>query len=123
IHPPDKKTVGARLALAARAIAYGEPVEYSGPMPRQVIAESGGLRVSFDHAEGLNTHGGIVRGFEVAGPDRVFAPAEGRIEGSTVVLQSDGLKSPAYVRYGWKDNPDCNLFNSAGLPASPFRWE
>jgi sialate O-acetylesterase len=123
IHPPDKKTIGSRLSLAARAIAYREQVEYSGPLPRQVTNEPGGLRIWLDHAGGLAARGGVVRGFEVAGADRKYAAAEGRIEGSTILVRSESVAAPMYVRYGWKDNPDCNLFNAAGLPASPFRWE
>jgi sialate O-acetylesterase len=121
IHPPDKKTVGARLALAARALAYGEPVEYSGPSLRQVTAGDSSLRVWLDHAEGLVARGGAVRGFEVAGEDRVFRAAEARLEGASVVVRSPGVERPVWVRYGWRDNPDCNLYNAAGLPASPFR--
>jgi sialate O-acetylesterase len=122
IHPPDKKTVGQRLALAARALAYGEAIEYSGPALRQVTAEEGALRVRFDHAEGLTARGGTAHGFEVAGEDRVFHAAEARVEGATVVVRSAEVARPVAVRYGWKDNPDCNLYNAAGLPASPFRW-
>jgi sialate O-acetylesterase len=123
IHPPDKKSVGARLSLAARAVAYGENVESSGPMPRQVTAEPGALRVWFDHARGLAARGGEAREFEIAGADRKFVPAEARVEGGTVVVRSAAVAWPEYVRYGWKDNPRCNLFNGEGLPASPFRWE
>jgi len=122
IHPPDKKTVGLRLSLAARALAYGEAIEYSGPLPRQVTTERGALRVWFDHASGLTARGGVVHGFEIAGRQKKFVAAEARIEGGTVVVRSEAIERPAYLRYGWKDNPDCNLFNSAGLPASPFQW-
>jgi sialate O-acetylesterase len=123
IHPPDKQTVGTRLSLAARALAYGETIEYSGPLPRQVTVEGESARIWFDHAEGLAARGGVVHGFEVAGADGRFAPAEARVEGSAVVAWSTGVGRPVWVRYGWKDNPDCSLFNGAGLPASPFRWE
>jgi sialate O-acetylesterase len=118
IHPPDKKTVAARLSLAARAIAYGEDVEYSGPLPRQVTTEGDALRVWFDHAAGITAKGG---GFEIAGADRKYAPAQARVDGGTVVVRSDQVTAPVYVRYAWKDNPECTLFNAAGLPASPFR--
>lgn len=123
IHPLDKKTVGERLSLAARALAYGADVEYSGPTPRQVTAEPGALRVWFEHAAGLAARGGELQGFEIAGADNKFVPALARIEGDTVVVRSDGVEWPARLRYGWDDNPHCNLFNGAGLPASPFRWE
>jgi sialate O-acetylesterase len=123
IHPPDKKTVGLRLSLAARALAYGADVEYSGPTPRQVTSEPGALRIWFEHAAGLAARGGQAMGFEIAGADRKFVPARARIEGQTVLLQSDAVERPVYVRYGWDDNPPCNLYNSASLPASPFRWD
>jgi sialate O-acetylesterase len=121
IHPSDKKTVGVRLSLAARALAYGANVEYSGPAVRQVTSEPGALRVWFEHAAGLAAHGGEVHGFEIAGDDNKFVPALARIEGATVVVRSDAVEQPAHVRYGWDDDPHCNLYNSAGLPASPFR--
>ncbi len=124
IHPVNKQDVGLRLALAARAIAYGEKLEYSGPLYRQATQESGGLRVWFDHAQsGLKAKAGELKGFEIAGLDRKFSPAQARIDGATVVVSSPAVTSPAYVRYGWSSNPDCNLYNSEDLPASPFRSE
>jgi sialate O-acetylesterase len=123
IHPPDKQTVGLRLSLAARALAYGEPVEYSGPLPRQFTPGDGALRIWFDHASGLAARGSVVKGFELAGADGKFQPAEARIEGDSVVVRSPAVERPEWVRYGWKDNPDCNLYNGAGLPASPFQWK
>ncbi len=123
IHPPDKKTVGMRLSLAARALAYGEPVEYSGPLPRQATLERDAAVIWFDHARGLKARDGDVHGFELAGEDRKFVAAKAAIEGGTVVVRSSEIGQPAWVRYGWKDNPDCNLFNSSGLPASPFRLQ
>jgi len=124
VHPADKQTVGARLALAARALAYGESVEYSGPLFRQATLEGSALRVWFDHAAGgLMAKGGAVKGFDIAGEDCRFAAAEARIEGKTVVVTSGGVAEPKYVRYGWANAPVVNLFNSEGLPASPFTSE
>ena len=124
VHPPDKQTVGARLALAARALAYGENVEYSGPLFRQTSLEEGGVRVWFDHvAGGLVAKGGAVEGFEIAGDDHRFAEATARIEGPSVLVSSSQVAMPKYVRYGWQNAPTVNLFNSAGLPASPFTSE
>jgi sialate O-acetylesterase len=123
IHPPDKRTVGQRLSLAARALAYGESIEYSGPLLRQVTSEPGALRAWFDHAASLTVRGAAVESFEIAGADRNFVPAQARIEGSTVIVHADGVQSPVFLRYGYKDNPTCNLYNAAGLPASPFSWE
>ena len=79
------------------------------------------MRLWFDHAKGLTAKGGDLRGFEIAGRDRKWQPAAARIDGDTVVVASPEIESPAYVRYGWSDNPDVNLYNAAGLPASPFR--
>lgn len=122
IHPKDKQDVGLRLALAARAIAYGEKIEYSGPLFRQATPEGDTIRVWFDHTGGgLKVKGAELKGFEIAGADRKFVPAAARIENDTVVVSGDGVAAPVYVRYGWSDNPDCNLYNSIDLPASPFR--
>ncbi|HEY9142298.1 MAG TPA: sialate O-acetylesterase [Bryobacteraceae bacterium] len=124
VHPADKQTVGARLALAARAVAYGESVEYSGPLFRQATPENGGVRVWFDHAaHGLVAKGDALQGFEIAGDDRHFVPATARTDGETVVVGSLQVADPKYVRYGWANAPVVNLFNSDGLPASPFTSE
>ena len=120
VHPTDKLTVGQRLALPARAIAYGESVEYSGPVLRQVTTEGQNLRVWFDHASGLQVKGGSLTGFEVAGIDGVFAQAEAKIVGDTIVLSSASVRKPTMARYGWSNSPECHLFNGEGLPASPF---
>jgi sialate O-acetylesterase len=122
IHPKNKQEVGRRLALAARALAYGEKIEYSGPLYRKATREGRSLRVWFDHTgRGLTIRDGAAKGFEVAAADRVFVPAEARAEGDTMVVSSPAVAEPAYVRYSWRDNPDGNLYNTEGLPASPFR--
>ncbi len=123
IHPTNKQDVGLRLALAARAISHGEQIEHSGPIFRNAAAENTAMRVWFDHAAGLTGKGGALKGFEIAGTNRKYVPADARIEGATIVVSSPEVNAPAFVRYGWADNPDCNLFNGAGLPASPFRSE
>jgi sialate O-acetylesterase len=120
VHPTNKLDVGLRLARAARAISYGEQVEYNGPMYRQATPEGASIRAWFDHANGLTAKGGEVTGFEVAGADGIFSPASARIDGETIVVSSPSVSQPAYVRYGWANSPECNLFNGEGLPASPF---
>ena len=121
IHPKNKKDVGTRLALAALAIAYHQKLEYSGPLFRQATPEGNAIRVWFDHATRLS---GATKGFEVAGADRKFKPAEARIVSQnydiSVLVSSPEVPSPVYVRYGWSDVPDCCLVNSDHLPASPF---
>ena len=123
IHPRNKQDVGLRLALAARAIAYGERgLQYSGPVFRQATREAGAIRLWFDHAsDGLEARGGALEGFEVAGANGDFVEAESRIAGNTVVVSSPGVGVPTQARYAWAAEPRGNLFNTAGLPASPFR--
>jgi sialate O-acetylesterase len=124
LHPRDKQTVGRRLALAARAIAYGEDVEYRGPTFRQAVPEGSALRVWLDHADGLHTSdGGAPKGFEIAAEGGAWAAADARIDGAGVVLSSPEVDAPIAVRYAWADSPTVNLYNGAGLPAVPFRSE
>jgi sialate O-acetylesterase len=124
IHPKNKQDVGLRLALAARAMVYGQPVEYSGPIYRAAAPEGAAMRVYFSHADGMTARGGgEIKGFEVAGADGKFAPAEVRVEGDTILLTSGSVTSPVSVRYAWADDPGCNLVNQAGLPAGGFRSE
>jgi len=120
VHPTDKLTVGQRLALAARSVSYGEQLEFSGPLFRQVTPEGARLRVWFDHASGLQAKGGALTDFEVAGADGQFSPAQAVIEGNTVALSSAAVAEPVTARYGWTNSPECHLYNAAGLPASPF---
>jgi sialate O-acetylesterase len=121
IHPKNKQDVGLRLALAARAITYGEKIEWSGPLYRQVTQEEHALRVWFDHANGLASKGAQLTGFEVAGADGKYSAADAKIDGSSVIVSSAAVPTPVSVRYGWAANPNCNLFNKEGLPASPFQ--
>jgi sialate O-acetylesterase len=120
VHPTDKVDVGLRLARAARALTYGESVEYDGPDFRQATPEGASIRAWFDHAKGLNAKGGDVTGFEVAGPDGKFSSATAKIEGESIVASSPSVYEPIYIRYGWANSSQCNLFNAEGLPASPF---
>jgi sialate O-acetylesterase len=124
VHPSNKQDVGARLALAARKLAYGEELEYSGPLYREVSAEGHNLRVWFDHSTGgLVAQGGNLAGFELAGEDHHFVQANARIDGNTVLVSCDDVTNPKFVRYAWANAPVVNLANSAGLPASPFTSE
>jgi sialate O-acetylesterase len=129
VHPPDKQTVGHRLALAARHIAYRETeLPYASPLFRQATSEleadgATALRVWFDHAQGLTTRGEPNDAFEIAGPDHHFVPAQARIDGETVIVSAPAVPHPVYVRYGWMGVMPHNLFNAAGLPASTFTSE
>lgn len=122
IHPTNKLDVGLRLALAARKIAYSETLVYSGPLFRQTAREGNSMRVYFDEiGGGLTAKGGTLGGFEVAGADGKFVPAEARIDGDTVVVNAPQVDTPARVRYAWANSPVATLFNREGLPASPFQ--
>ena len=122
IHPVNKEPVGARLALAARALAYGEKIEYSGPLFDSVTMDGGKASISFTHTgSGLMAKDGDLKGFTIAGADKNFVPAKAEISGDKVVVSADGVAEPKAVRYGWANTPDVNLFNKEGIPASPFR--
>jgi sialate O-acetylesterase len=124
IHPKNKQDVGKRLALAAMAATYFEETEYSGPIYGGMQVEDGKIRLNLSHAEGLKTSdGGPIKGFAIAGEDKKFYWADVALEGDHVVVSSAKVEKPVAVRYGWADNPDCNLVNSTGLPASPFRTD
>jgi sialate O-acetylesterase len=125
IHPRNKEDVGHRLALVALAKTYGKSdVVFAGPEFESMAVEGDKVRVTFKNADGLTTRdGGAVRGFAVAGEDRAWHWAEGKIEGSSVVVRSDKVAKPVAVRYAWAHNPPTNLYNRAELPATPFRTD
>ena len=124
IHPKNKQEVGRRLALSAESTVYFQDQEYSGPIIGGAQAEEGKIRLSFRNAEGMkSSDGGPIKGFAIAGEDRVFKWAEVEIQGDHVLVSSKEVPAPMSVRYAWADNPACNLINAAGLPASPFRTD
>ncbi len=124
IHPKNKQDVGKRLALWALANTYGKKdLAYSGPLYDGFAVEGDKIRVKFHHAEGLVAKGGELTHFTIAGEDEKFVPAEAAIDGQTVVVSSPEVKRPVAVRFGWTDTAEPNLFNGAGLPASPFRTD
>ncbi len=129
IHPKNKQEVGYRLALAAQAIAYGRDVVYSGPIYDSMAVEGNKTRLRFKYVYGglvAKNSASALTGFEIAGDDHKFVAAHAKIDGDTVVVRSESVPHPVAVRYAWGMNPWCNLYNRAGLPASPFRtdkWE
>ena len=125
VHPKNKQDVGKRLALAARAIAYGENIVYSGPMYDSMKVEGGKIRLSFNHVGGglVAKGGGKLTGFAIAGADKKFVWADATIDGNNIVVAGKDVAKPVAVRYAWADNPQCNLYNKEGLPASPFRTD
>lgn len=123
IHPDNKKDVGQRLARWALNQDYGmKDVVVSGPLYQSSEIKDGAIIVSFDHAEGLKSRDGQpIGGFEIAGDDNQWAPAEVAIVGNTVVLKNQDISKPTQARYAWKSNPtEANLVNAEGLPTSCF---
>jgi sialate O-acetylesterase len=130
IHPTKKAPVGARLALAARGIAYGEKIVYSGPVYKSMKVKNdktAGPRaiLSFDHVgAGLEAKGGDLKGFAICGEDHKFVWAKAEIlPDNTIAVSHPDVKKPVAVRYGWADFPVVNLWNKDGLPATPFRTD
>jgi sialate O-acetylesterase len=124
IHPKWKEPVGARLALAARALAYGERIVHSGPVYESMKIEGNKAVLSFKHVgSGLVAKGGPLQGFAVAGEDRKFVKAEAEIQEDRVVVWSPQVANPVAVRFGWANYPVVNLWNKDGLPATPFRTD
>lgn len=126
LHPVDKKDVGARMALLAEKIAYGEPIVAASPTYKSMEVKADSVILSFENAQdGLVAGGGQpLHYFAIAGADRRFVWANARIEGDKVIVFNSSIPHPIAVRYGWAGNPlGCNLYNRAGLPASPFRTD
>ncbi len=124
IHPQAKQPVGARLALAARALAHGEKIEFSGPAYDSLSVSGNKATLSFKHiGGGLIAKEGTLKGFMIAGSDNKFVEATTAIKGDNIVVFSDLVSAPTAVRYGWSNVPEASLWNKAGLPASPFQTD
>lgn len=140
IHPKDKMDVGHRLALAAFKIAYGQhDVIFSGPTFQSMSVDGDKIRLKFANvgagltiASAPSTQPGVppaqpasdVKGFSIAADDKHFVWAQAKLEGpDTIVVWRDDVPHPAAVRYAWANNPEANLYNKEGLPASPFRTD
>jgi len=149
VHPRNKEPLCDRLSRIALATIYGRKMEYSGPVYSSMKIEGNAIRLQFTHADGLTTHypeglydhvaasiptptpstaeipasnDGPLKWFQIAGADNKYVDAQATIDGSTVVVRSPDVPAPTEVRYAWDNYPyGANLYNSAGLPAAPFR--
>jgi sialate O-acetylesterase len=137
IHPRNKQDVGQRLALWALRDVAKKHVVVSGPLYREMRADTNSIRLHFDHADsglivgvkdGLKpttvAENGTLTRFAIAGEDKQLHWANARIDGDTVIVSSSEVTKPVAVRYAWSMNPEgANLYNKVGLPASPFRTD
>jgi len=125
IHPRNKKLVGDRLSLWALHNEYGKKdIVYSGPLYKSMKMDGNKIRIRFDFVDGgLISKNGDLKEFTIAGDDENFVPAKAVIEGNEIVVWSEGINKPKAVRFAWKSVPHPNLYNNAGLPASPFRTD
>jgi len=125
VHPPYKKVIGERLALAARVIAYHEKnLEYSGPVYQSYRIRKHKILLSFKHTgSGLMVKGEYLNGFTISGDGKDFIKAKAEIKRNKVVLTSTQVLKPVAARYAFVNNANGNLFNKEGLPASPFRTD
>jgi sialate O-acetylesterase len=124
IHPRNKEDVGKRLSLVAKTKTYNKPVVFEGPVADAIAFEAGRAVITFkDAVNGLNVRDryGYLKGFEIAGADQKFYYARAEVKDNVVTASSPHVSKPVAVRYAWSSNPDGNLFNNYGLPASPFR--
>lgn len=121
IHPKNKADVAARLSRIARNLAYGEDIDYQGPMIEKIEKSHGIIRLDFGKSgKGLHSDGEQLKGFEIAGPDGQFAPVSAQIDGSSIVLSLAENENPQCVRYDWIPYLESHLFNENNLPARPF---
>ena len=125
LHPSHRDKVGARCALAARALAYGEKdVAYLGPMYHSMRKEGARIALLFNHiGSGLVAKGGALDDFTICGSDKEFVPAQAEIRGDEVVVWSEQIADPVAVRYGWKNWFTPTLYSREGLPAPTFRTD
>ena len=147
IHPRSKKIAADRLALAARALAHGEKIDFSGPVYESMTVEGSSIRLRFKSIGGalvartlpknykprsnqpetvplvLPAPNSELQGFAVCGADHKWVWADAKIDSDSVIVTAPGIAAPVAARYAWADNPVCNLYNKADLPASPFRTD
>lgn len=124
IHPKNKQEVGRRLALLALAGSYGKNVSSSAPVFQNYIIKGDKMELDFGQKQdGFKIKDTTLKGFTIAGPDRVFYLAEAMVQNGKIIVSSPKVSVPLAARYGWADNPDCNLYGENGLPVAPFRTD
>lgn len=123
IHPKNKQDVGGRLANIALAKVYNTKIDYSGPLYKSYSIKENVVKISFDFNENIKAKNSELKGFSIAGADKKFYWAMAKIVNGKVEVYAQDVPNPVAVRYNWADNPDGNLTNASGLPASSFRTD
>jgi len=126
LHPGNKEPVGYRLYIAAKKVAYQDTAVTLGPRMVNYHVDGRNVLIDFkDVGKGIKLKGDTdVKGFLIAGPDKKFHPAHGKlIDGTHIKVSSDEVANPVAIRYAWSGNPACNLYDSNGLPCAPFRTD
>lgn len=123
IHPKNKQDVGVRLANIALAKVYNTKIEYSGPLYKSYSIKANVVTIDFDFNENIKARDDLLKGFSIAGSDQKFHWADAKIVNGKVEVYAQEVPNPVSVRYNWADNPNGNLTNASGLPASSFRTD
>lgn len=124
VHPGNKQPVGERIALQAKALVYGEKVEYAGPVYESMKVDGNKVILSFTHVgTGLMVKGNELQDFVITADNKKFVPAKAEIKGDKVIVFAEGIKNPTAVRLGWRLCPQVNLYNKEGLCATAFRTD
>lgn len=123
IHPCNKVDVGERLAGMALANDYKHKISKSGPTLKSITFKNGKAEVSFNYSDGLYIKENASNEFEIAGEDGIFIPAQAKVDNNKIVVSSDKIPQPAYVRYAFRNGSHASLFNKEGLPAPSFTSE
>lgn len=118
IHPKNKQEVGARLARAALAGTYGKG-KYEQPVMKHMTVKDN--KAILEMSRSLKVKGDCSKGFIICGADMEFHPAQATVNGNIITVSSPEVNHPVAVRYGWADNPECNIYTVDNLPLPPFR--
>jgi sialate O-acetylesterase len=124
VHYKNKQIIGERACSSALHLAYGNKTTSSGPVYKSMKIDGNEVVINFKNASPSLIFKGVkLKGFVISGPDKKFHFANARIDGNKIIVSSPDVQQPVAVRYGWADFPEVNLFNKAGIPASPFRTD
>ena len=125
VHFKNKQESAKRFANAALGLVYGKKMAYKNPIYKSCAVIGNKIRIRFKNVDkGFITHDKLApKSFAIAGKDKIFVTAVAKIIGNEIIVWSDRINEPAFVRYAWDANPECNLYSVQGLPLVPFRTD